>query len=704
MMKKSFTQIFWCMLILAPALLLFTAVTDLPHVLVIVTFGYILSLMRPKPLVWTDRTIIYTLVVIAVTVVLLDLVFPFNQDRFGYITMVIQPQFYTVGAFYLAVALTFFNTGRAMVGGTAAVALFSLIASADVFNLNVANARIPLIDTFINQHFYNIYVWVMFIELGIVLAAFRHSAPAVRVSARTLTTRRIVLGILWIILPLSIYGSFRVYRHFEGELRRWENMLIRMGSRQGWMQRGKTVVFDKETNLYRVMSPEVLANQQQIIMRVIADSAPGYMRGRVYDEYADGVWKEAAEKETPAAVVEKAYEGMLTFKSFFITPERSQYFYQCQVYQDGKFISDVLLVPGTIEKLDAIATRASISESGIIKLDEWQKDGGYTVFASGGVNEAYPKPVTKLPSYYRQVPPGIRPALREILASISGLKAARADAERFRLLLEWYHRNFQYSLSWEGDPGADPVVHFLKNVRKGHCELYAASMALLLREQGIPARYVTGFICEEPHPSGKYYVARLGNAHAWLEAFDRQNQRWILLEPTPASEIGGPRGEWNTFSDWRDRINQGWQQLLASLRRGLFADAILNALDFIWTILRSTLVNPVGIPLLAALGIWYWRRRRRKRRFGAGRELPREIIALGKLYRKRVAAWEKKLALPPEPGRTSSELLELLRRSGRLTPEELIQAEEFIYRYQRLRFSARPVSREELKALAGIGK
>lgn len=704
MMKKSFTQIFWCMLILAPALLLFTAVTDLPHVLVMVIFGYILSLTRPKPLVWTDRTIIYTLVVIAVTVVLLDLVFPFNQDRFGYITMIIQPQFYTVGAFYLAVALTFFNTGRAMIGGTAAVALFSLIASADVFNFNVANARIPLIDTFINQHFYDIYVWVMFIELGIVLAAFRHSAPPARVSARTLATRRIVLGILWIILPLSIYGSFRVYRHFEGELRRWENMLIRMGSRQGWMRRGKTVVFDKETNLYRVMSPEVLANQQQIIMRVIADSAPGYMRGRVYDEYADGVWKEAAQKEAPAAVPEKAYEGMLTFKSFFIDPERPQYPYQCQVYQDSKFISDVLLVPGTIEKLDAIATHASLSESGIIKLDEWQKDGGYTVFASGGVNEAYPKPVTKLPPYYLQLPSGIRPALREILASIPGLNAAQTDAERFRLLLEWYHRNFQYSLSWEGDPETDPVIHFLKNVRKGHCELYAASMALLLREQNIPARYVTGFICEEPHPSGKYYVARLGNAHAWLEAFDRRNQRWVLLEPTPASEIGGPRGEWNTFSDWGDRISQRWQQLLASLRRGLFADAILNTLDFIWTILRSTLINPVGIPLLAALGIWYWRRRRRKRRPGAGRELPRETIALAKLYRKHAAAWEKKLALPPEPGRTSSELLELLRNSNRLTPEELIQAEEFIYRYQRLRFSARPVSREELKALAGVGK
>lgn len=703
-MKKSLLQTGWSALILAPALLLFVTVADLPHVAVFAGFGYLLSILCPKPLVWNDRGIIYTLVVIAAAVVLFDLVFPFNRDRFGYITMIIQPQFYTVGAFYLAVALTFFNTGRAVIGGAAAAAVFSLIASADVFNFNVRNVRLPFADELVNKHFYTFYVWTMCVELGIVLMAFR-TAPRRRTANGSMVTRRIVLGLLWAALALSIYGGFRLYRYFEGELRRWENMLIRMSSRQAWLRRGQTVVFAKETDLYRVMSPEVMADRNRIILRSVGPGAPGYLRGRVYDEYLNGIWKEAIEKQSPSAPIpEKAYEGMLTFKSFFVDAERPEYPYRYQIYQDNNFISDVLPVPGSIRRLDAIAASASLSESGVITLDEWQKDGGYTVFSDNAAAGAYPAPSEKLPPYYLQMPSYLRQGLADIPASVPGLKGARTDAERFRVLLEWFQEHFQYDLGWRSDPAQDPILYFLKNVRKGHCELYAASMAMLLREQGIPARYVTGFICEEPHPSGKYYVARVGNAHAWLEAFDRDRRQWVLLEPTPPAEIGGAPGEWNFFSEWRDRIGQGWRQLLANLRRGHFADAILDVFDFIWAVARGTVLNPAGLTATAAVvAAWYLHRRRKHRRKTMpGRGPSREIIALGKLYRRHAARWEKRLGLAPEPGRTSTELLELLRGSGRLTAEEFSRAEAFILRYQQLRFGNGGPTREDLGKLASL--
>ena len=39
----------------------------------------------------------------------------------------------------------------------------------------------------------------------------------------------------------------------------------------------------------------------------------------------------------------------------------------------------------------------------------------------------------------------------------------------------------------------DPLAYFLFVRKKGHCEYFASSMAVMLRTLGIPSRVVTGF-------------------------------------------------------------------------------------------------------------------------------------------------------------------------------------------------------------------
>ncbi len=701
-MNKSISQVLWSAAILMPAVLLFTAIADLPHVVLMTVGGYILSLSRRKLLVVNDRTIIYSIVVIVVTVVLMDMMFPFNRERFGYITMIMQPQYYTVGAFYAAIALTFFAAGKMVIGGAAAAAVYSLIASADVFNLNLVSTRLPAIGDLINKHFYVIYVWGMGLILFIIVIAFRFGFKSRTVSHRSLILKQIVLGALLIIIPFLIYGGFKLYQHYESEVRRWENILIRMTSRQHLFQRGRLVVFGRETNLHRTMSPEVLANQDQIIMRVIASDAPGYMRGKVYDEYINGLWKN--NNTVPdTAMTEKAHEGMLTFKSFFIGEEQAEYRHAYQVYLDDKFNSEVLLLPGNMRRLDVIAAYAGISVGGAVRTEDFQKDGGYTVFTNT-VDEAasYPAPQTDLPDIFVQMPQRLGPHLDTILASVPGLKDAKNDRERFNLLLAYFAADFTYSLSWQGDPGTDPVVYFLETAKNGHCELYAASLAMLLRQLNIPSRYVTGFICAEAHPSNKYFVARLGNAHAWVEAYDRDRKEWVMLEPTPPSNLIGPRGEWDTFSNWRDQVSKGWQQLIANLRRGHFANVIVDFFGVIFAVIWMLIANPVGVTIIVGLLAWYIYRRRHARKNRFRYASSREIIRLGKIYQAQATKWEKQLQLPPEPGRTPSELLQLMRQSPKLKPEDLERACNFIENYQRLRFSCRQVTFDEIRKLKQI--
>ncbi len=96
--------------------------------------------------------------------------------------------------------------------------------------------------------------------------------------------------------------------------------------------------------------------------------------------------------------------------------------------------------------------------------------------------------------------------------------------------------------------GMDPLEQFLSVDRRGHCQYFASALAMMLRSQGIPARMVVGYHCDEFNRLGQYFVVRQSHAHAWVEALIdhddtplSQNgygqpvaQRyWLRLDPTP---------------------------------------------------------------------------------------------------------------------------------------------------------------------------
>jgi hypothetical protein len=82
-------------------------------------------------------------------------------------------------------------------------------------------------------------------------------------------------------------------------------------------------------------------------------------------------------------------------------------------------------------------------------------------------------------------------------------------------------------------PGRDPVDFFLFDLKEDFCEYFASSMAVMLRELGVPARVVEGYTTGTLDPlSGKYVVKEL-DAHAWVEAYF-PSYGWIEFEPTPS--------------------------------------------------------------------------------------------------------------------------------------------------------------------------
>jgi transglutaminase-like putative cysteine protease len=85
--------------------------------------------------------------------------------------------------------------------------------------------------------------------------------------------------------------------------------------------------------------------------------------------------------------------------------------------------------------------------------------------------------------------------------------------------------------------GKNVVDEFLFGSRRGFCEHYAGSFALLMRAAGIPARIVTGYQGGEYNNVGNYLIVRQSDAHAWTEVWI-ENQGWMRVDPTAAVSPG----------------------------------------------------------------------------------------------------------------------------------------------------------------------
>ncbi len=138
---------------------------------------------------------------------------------------------------------------------------------------------------------------------------------------------------------------------------------------------------------------------------------------------------------------------------------------------------------------------------------------------------------------------------------------------------------FTYSLEMtRQDRSLDPVLDFLFNIRQGHCERFAAALALMLRSVGVPARVVKGYRgCD--HQGDGEYVVRHSHAHAWVEILvphfsssngpDVASRRklyfdWLILDATPW-ESAAPMGHPSFTNLWDDAARfclQWWRSLI----------------------------------------------------------------------------------------------------------------------------------------------
>ncbi len=137
---------------------------------------------------------------------------------------------------------------------------------------------------------------------------------------------------------------------------------------------------------------------------------------------------------------------------------------------------------------------------------------------------------------YLELPDEVPAVVEQLAETVTARQRSRY--EQAKALQDWFRTegDFEYTLEPGPGDGLETIENFLTEDRRGYCEQFAASMALMARSLGIPARVAVGFLRPELVGNDTWEFQGV-DMHAWPELYF-EGIGWVLFEPTPAVRTG----------------------------------------------------------------------------------------------------------------------------------------------------------------------
>ena len=121
-------------------------------------------------------------------------------------------------------------------------------------------------------------------------------------------------------------------------------------------------------------------------------------------------------------------------------------------------------------------------------------------------------------------------------------QAAAGEETPYRRALairDYLRTRYTYALDVADPPdNTDFATWFLLQDKRGYCTYFATALTILCRMQGIPARYVTGYLAV---PENGLASVTSADAHAWTEIY-LNGFGWLTLDATPGHEATDDEG------------------------------------------------------------------------------------------------------------------------------------------------------------------
>ena len=146
-----------------------------------------------------------------------------------------------------------------------------------------------------------------------------------------------------------------------------------------------------------------------------------------------------------------------------------------------------------------------------------------------GAGTDYPDAVVER---YTQLPASTPDRVRERAATVADDAGAETPYGTAAAIESYLESNKRYSLTVERPEGSVADA-FLFEMDAGYCTYYATTMVTMLRAEGVPARFVTGYTSGERVGEDEWVVRGL-DSHAWVQVYV-PDEGWVRFDPTPAA-------------------------------------------------------------------------------------------------------------------------------------------------------------------------
>ncbi|QDT06418.1 Protein-glutamine gamma-glutamyltransferase [Rubripirellula lacrimiformis] len=309
---------------------------------------------------------------------------------------------------------------------------------------------------------------------------------------------------------------------------------------------------------------------QGLALTAYAESSPGYLRGSVFDLYRYGRWYASGNVNFQGGQrsstlrdvgIHSAGEGTVALKQKsrrplkrFLISSASPRIDPSPTSDDAPPSDDGSPASSTDKRRTTVEVHNDPLRGNVVFLPlatDWIESNGTELLVSRhgtvrmGVDLAYPyvagvmsePPTEFLNDDRREIfldsPSTVDTVMRSKANELcQGIPSARGKAAA---ISRYFQEGFEYGLNATNAPSrVDPLAYFMQTEHVAHCEFFASASVLMLRTVGVPSRYVTGYVVDEPSDDDtSKWLARNRDAHAWVEAYDDSTRRWFAVESTP---------------------------------------------------------------------------------------------------------------------------------------------------------------------------
>ena len=310
------------------------------------------------------------------------------------------------------------------------------------------------------------------------------------------------------------------------------------------------------------------------VLSITSDFSPDYLRARAFDVYRQSQWYEAPyqellfpEKNTPFGMYFVGGRNLFRLRG---TGDSN---YEHMIIRHESMLADAVFTPLGTSFIEAPFDYLQRDDNDIIYTPNSRAGLNYRVAYTKSVYQRPPKLIRR--RRMLDVPRDLDPRIGRLAGTI--FADCKTTSEKIEAVIKHFRTNYTYLLGLDAPSDRDKLTYFLLEESTGYCEYFASGAAILLRLADVPTRYITGFLVTEKSSRGDMWIARNMDAHAWVEAWDKEQNQWTIVEATVGQDPAATSIDVQSAS-----TSGGTGALLTQLLQALYEYGLFGVLGWLF--------------------------------------------------------------------------------------------------------------------------